>query len=87
MSLFEELGAIILDTKSLGRFTDSKFYQFCLDNPDLKFERDTQNNIIVLANTGGKTGHYNTEILTELAIWNRIKTRAFALIHLLRLSY
>ena len=69
--MFNELGSIVLDTRSLGGFTDAEFYQFCLDNRNLKFERDAFANIIVVSNTGGKTGYYNTEILAELAIWNR----------------
>ncbi len=72
MNMLEELGSIVLDTRSLGGFSDAEFYQFCLDNRNLKFERDAQSNIIVMSNTGGKTGYYNTELLTELAtIWNR----------------
>jgi Uma2 family endonuclease len=73
MSMLTELGPILLDTRSLGGFTDDEFYQFCLDNPDLKFERDAQKNIIIMANTGGKTGNYNAEVLVELALWNRIE--------------
>jgi Uma2 family endonuclease len=72
MNMLEELGSIVLNTHSLGRFTDDEFYQFCLDNRDLKFERDPQNNIIVMSNTGGKTGNYNIEISAELALWNRV---------------
>jgi Uma2 family endonuclease len=71
MSMLTELGPILLDTRSLGGFTDDEFYQFCLDNPDLKFERDAQKNIIIMANTGGKTGNYNAEVLGELIFWNR----------------
>lgn len=69
--MLNELGSIVLDTRSLGGFTDAEFYQFCLDNRNLKFERDASANIIVMSNTGGKTGYYNTEMLAELAIWNR----------------
>lgn len=61
----------MLDTRSLGEFSDAEFYQFCLDNRNLKFKRDAQSNIIVMSNTGGKTGYYNHEINLELGIWNR----------------
>lgn len=73
MNMISELGSIVLDTHSLGGFTDEEFYQFCLDNRDLKFERDAQQNIIIMSNTGGKTGHYNAEVLAELILWNRKK--------------
>ncbi|MFN0048800.1 MAG: Uma2 family endonuclease [Cytophagales bacterium] len=72
MNMIAEMGGtLVLDTHSLGGFTDEEFYNFCLDNRDLKFERDAQTNIIVMSNTGGKTGYYNTEVLADLAVWNR----------------
>jgi Uma2 family endonuclease len=71
MNMLSELGSIVLDTRSLGGFTDAEFYQFCLDNRDLKFERDAQQNIIIMSNTGGQTGNYNAEILADLILWNR----------------
>ncbi len=76
--MLSELGPILLDIRSLGGFTDDEFYQFCLDNPDLKFERDAQKNIIIMANTGGKTGNYNAELLVELVLWNRIKNEGIS---------
>jgi Uma2 family endonuclease len=53
------------------KFTDAEFYQFCLDNPDWKFERDAKGQIIIMANTGGNTGRLNSEINLELGLWNR----------------
>jgi Uma2 family endonuclease len=77
MNMLNELGSIVLDTRSLGGFSDDEFYQFCLDNRDLKFERDEQSNIIVMSNTGGKTGFYNAEILAEFIFWNRVHKMGF----------
>lgn len=51
--------------------TDDEFYHFCQDNPDFKFERDTNGNIISMALTGGDTGRRNSDLLIELGIWNR----------------
>ncbi len=73
--MLTELGPILLDTRSLGGFTDDEFYQFCLDNPDLKFERDAQKSIVIISNTGGKAGNYNAEILAEVGLWNRIEKK------------
>jgi Uma2 family endonuclease len=73
MSMLTELDSIFLNTRSLRRFTDDEFYQFCSDNPDLKFELDAQKNIIILSNSGGKAGNYNAEILAEIGLWNRIE--------------
>ncbi len=53
------------------QFNDNEFYDFCSLNDNLKFERDRNGNIIVMALTGGKTGRLNMEIATELTLWNR----------------
>jgi Uma2 family endonuclease len=71
MNMLNELGSIVLDTRSLGGFTDDEFYRFCLDNRDLKFERDEQSNLIIKSNSGGREGNYNAEISTDLGLWNR----------------
>lgn len=51
--------------------TDEEFFHFCQENPDNKFERDAQGNIIIMAQTGGETGERNSELTTDLTIWNR----------------
>jgi Uma2 family endonuclease len=61
---------VLLTTKSLGTFTDEEFYNFCLDNPDLKFERTAKGQITIMPNTGGNTGRLNSKIIARLVIWN-----------------
>ena len=51
--------------------TDNEFFSFCQENPDFKFERDTNGNIISMALTGGDTGRRNTDLVIDLGIWNR----------------
>jgi Uma2 family endonuclease len=62
--------SITLTMKSF-RLSDEEFFRFCVENEPLKFERDEHGNIIVMANTGGKTGRLNAEITFQLAAWNR----------------
>lgn len=52
-------------------FSDDEFYAFCQDNRNLKFERTAQGEIIIMPPTGGTTGFRNSDIVTELTIWNR----------------
>lgn len=51
--------------------THDEFYYFCQDNPDFKFERDAEGKITPMALTGGTTGRRNTDLITDLSIWNR----------------
>ena len=51
--------------------TDEQFYQLCRANPDVKFERSSTRELIVMSPTGGETGSYNSEINADFVIWNR----------------
>jgi Uma2 family endonuclease len=50
--------------------TTDDFYTFCQENPDYKFERETNGRIIVMPNTGGKTGLRNSKLNLRVGIWN-----------------
>jgi len=71
MNLLSTMGTIVLDTHSITGFSDEEFFAFCMDNKDLKFERDANRNIYIMANTGGMTGQMNVEFSAEITIWNR----------------
>ncbi|WP_017297356.1 Uma2 family endonuclease [Nodosilinea nodulosa] len=51
--------------------TDDQFYQLCITNPDLKFERNAQGDLLIMSPTGGETGNRNVELATEFVLWNR----------------
>jgi len=53
------------------RMNDDEFMRFCQDNPDLKFERRKNGDIVFMANTGGETGNDNFELGVEFGVWNR----------------
>lgn len=50
--------------------TDEQFYQLCLNNPNLKFERSAAGELIIMAPTGGETGHRNAGLTAQLWLWN-----------------
>ncbi|MBC8153656.1 MAG: Uma2 family endonuclease [Bacteroidetes bacterium] len=58
------------------RMNDDEFVRFCRENPNLKFERRKNGDIVFVANTGGESGNKNFEISADFAIWNR-KARLF----------
>jgi len=51
--------------------TDEAFYRLCRANPDVKFERSPQGELIVMSPTGGEGGRRNADITTDLNLWNR----------------
>ena len=50
--------------------TRDDFYAFCQDNPTYKFEREPNGRIIVMPNTGGKTGLRNSKLNLRIGLWN-----------------
>jgi len=63
--------AFTISLEPVIHMTDEQFYQLCQANPDVKFERNAAGDLIIMAPTGGETGSYNAEIVTEFVIWNR----------------
>jgi Uma2 family endonuclease len=51
--------------------TGEQFYQLCRANPDLKFERTSKGELIIMPPTGGETGKHNFNIGLDLGLWNR----------------
>ncbi|MGD1949051.1 MAG: Uma2 family endonuclease [Leptolyngbyaceae cyanobacterium] len=60
-----------LNLNSIMQITDDQFYQLCRANPDAKFERNANGEIIIVAPTGGETGNRNFELVVDFGIWNR----------------
>jgi Uma2 family endonuclease len=63
--------AVTVNLNSIIKLTDDQFYQLCRDNPDVKFERNANGEIIIMPPTGGETGNRNFELSANFAIWNR----------------
>ncbi|MEB3310622.1 MAG: Uma2 family endonuclease [Snowella sp.] len=50
--------------------TEHQFFTLCQQNPDLKFERSPQGELIISPPTGGDTGRKNATLIARLVIWN-----------------
>jgi len=62
-----------LNLQPILKLDDEQFLQLSQANPDLKFERSQQGNLIIMLPTGGETGNRNAELIGEFIIWNRRK--------------
>ena len=52
------------------QMTDEQFFQLCQDNRDLRFERNSNGDIVIMPPTGGETGNRNSSITYQLYAWN-----------------
>lgn len=62
--------ALTLDCQSI-ELNDEQFYQLCRNNPDLRFERNSDGDLLIMSPTGGETGNRNIEIAYQLQAWSR----------------
>lgn len=53
------------------KMTDDQFFDFCQANRDVRIERNSQREIIVMPPTGWETGNTNAEISAQLRIWSK----------------
>ncbi|MEA5532891.1 Uma2 family endonuclease [Crocosphaera sp. XPORK-15E] len=51
------------------QLTDDQFYQLCQDNRDLRFERNSNGDMVIMPPTGGETSNRNLKIIQQLGIW------------------
>jgi len=63
--------AITINFNHIIKLTDDQFYQLCRNNPEIKFERNRNGEIVIMPPTGGGTGKRNIEIGADFVIWNR----------------
>ena len=63
--------AITLNLDPIIHLDDDQFYQLCQANRDVKFERNTKGELIVMPPTGGETGNRNIELAFQLQAWSR----------------
>ncbi len=64
------VNAIEINCNSL-KLTDDQFFQLCQDNRDLRFERNSNGDIVIMPPTGGETSNRNIEIAYQVQAWSR----------------
>lgn len=65
---------LAINIPQIDVFSDEELYTFCRANPELRIERNEKGQIIIMPPTGIETSFRNSDLLTEINIWNR-KTR------------
>jgi Uma2 family endonuclease len=60
-------------TLNLGEMvlTDEQFQQLCAANPDLRIETSPAGTLIVMPPTFGETSYRNSDLITQVGMWNR----------------
>jgi Uma2 family endonuclease len=67
------MNSYALNLDSIFTVDDVNFELICRNNPEIKFERNTKGDLIIMAPTGGEIGRINFELMGYFAIWNHQK--------------
>ncbi|MDY6781536.1 MAG: Uma2 family endonuclease [Cyanobacteriota bacterium] len=63
------MNPIVLNLETV-RLTDEQFFQLCLNNRELQFERNANGDLTIMPPTGGETGNSNAGLTAQLWVWN-----------------
>ena len=64
-----EMNSLILDLQSI-ELTDEQFYQLCINNRDLRIEKNANGDLVIMPPTGGQTGNRNGRLIQQLFNWS-----------------
>lgn len=63
------MNSLTLDFHSI-ELTDEQFYQLCVNNNNLRIERNVNGDLLIMPPTGGKTGNRNGRLIQQLFNWS-----------------
>src|SRR5688572_15045781 len=63
--------ALILRDSITGSMTDEEFLRFCLENPGLRIERNSNLEIVIMSPVSTLSGLHSSEIFAQLYQWNK----------------
>ncbi|MBT3604251.1 MAG: Uma2 family endonuclease [Candidatus Latescibacteria bacterium] len=55
--------------KPMQRLSDQDFFDFCQANPELRIERTSEGDLIIMSPTGGNTGRRNFNLTYQFGLW------------------
>ncbi len=62
---------LVMHTLKPGGLTDEEFFAFCAANKELRIERNSKREILIMPPTGSETGAYDLSLGSEIRNWNR----------------
>lgn len=55
--------------RAMQRMTDDEFFDFCGQHPDLRIERSSEGDLIIMPPVGGETSHSNFKLTAYFGNW------------------
>ena len=64
---------LTLNLSGIAELTDDELFRLCEANKELRIERNTQGELILMAPTGGESSRKNGNLFWQLETWNKAK--------------
>jgi Uma2 family endonuclease len=64
------MDAVVLKGSITGGMTDEEFFKFCAENPDLRIERNSNLEIIIMSPVGTLSAYSSGRAFVQLSNWN-----------------
>ena len=61
--------SFVVNLKPALDLSDDAFFELCRNNHELKFERNTKGDLIIMSPTGGETGQRNFSLIVQFGNW------------------
>jgi Uma2 family endonuclease len=68
-STFVEIPPLVLRLAPVIEMSDEQFFELCQLNRDLRIERTSQGELVIMPPTGGETGRMNFELTGVFSLW------------------
>jgi Uma2 family endonuclease len=65
------MNSLTINLQSVIELSDEQFFRLCHNNNDLRFERNSQGDITIMAPAGSETSARNSDVNADLVFWNR----------------
>ena len=72
------MDALVLKDSITGGMTDEEFLKFCLGNPGLRIERNSNLEIIIMSPVSTLSGLHSSEVFGQLFLWSKSNGRGIA---------
>jgi len=69
--VFNQKQSLVLFMSPVIDMTNDQFFDFCQLNRDLRIERTTEGDLVIMTPAGGETSWRNSELIIALGIWAR----------------
>ena len=62
---------LTLTLNPIYSLSNEQFQQLCWANPELKLERTSQGELVIMSPMGGETGRQNSQLNFQVQLWNQ----------------